>query len=184
MDSREIPKTEQLCHSSIDAAITKLCEVGTWPRPGAARRLRAGYDFNRKDLQDIQEVNNLIEHLASDNEIKSIYFGRSSTPEWHILYEYWEQLLLKMLRETEGISPTKRVFKKWFKRFLKELYSDTAMWRSVDTITGLTLKAAKFKFDDATVLTSIPPYSLRVLFGEKTSIFRMPGQGLVSTKQP
>lgn len=155
MDKGELLKTEQLCRSSIEAGIAKLCEIGTWPRPPRARNLRVGHDFYRDDLEDIQEVNNLLQYLASDDKIKSIYFQQSSTPELHILFDYWEQLLLKILRETEGKSPTNRVFKKWFRRFLKELYSDTAVWRSVDTITGLTLKGAKLKLDNTTVLTSI-----------------------------
>lgn len=156
MDNGELRKTEQLCRSSINAAITKLCEVGTWPRPRIARRLRAGSDFYYKDLQGIQEVNDLIGHLATDDKIKSIYFGPSSKPELHILYDYWERLLVEILWETEGVSPAGRVFKKWFRRFLKELYSDTAVWRSVDTITGLTLNGIELRFDNATVLTSIP----------------------------
>ena len=158
MDEGELLKTEQLCRSSIEAGIAKLCEIETWPRPPRARNLRVGYDFYRGDLEGIQEVNNLLQYLASDDKIKSIYFRQSSTPELYILYEYWEQLLLKILRETEGISPTNHVFKKWFRRFLKELYSDTAVWRSVDTITGLTLNGAKLKLDNATVLTSIPAH--------------------------
>lgn len=158
MGKGELLKTEQLCRSSIEAGIAKLCEIGTWPRPHRARNLRVGHDFHRDDLEDIQEVNNLLQYLASDDKIKSIYFQQSSTPELHILYDYWEQLLLKILRETEGKSLANRVFKKWFRRFLKELYSDTAVWRTVDTITGLTLKGAKLKLDNATVLTSIPAH--------------------------
>jgi hypothetical protein len=155
MSGENLAKLEQLCRSSIEAGIKRLSEVGTWPRPPRARNLRVGHDFHRDDLEDIKEVNNLLQYLASDDKIKSIYFQQSSTPELHILYDYWEQLLLKILRETEGKSLTNRVFKKWFRRFLKELYSDTAVWRSVDTITGLTLKGAKLKLDNATVLTSI-----------------------------
>jgi len=168
MGNEELRKTEQLCRSSINAAITKLCEVGTWPRPPAARRLRAGFDFSYKDLQGIQEVNDLIEHLATDDKIKSIYFGHSSEPEPHILYDYWERLLVEILYETEGVSPAGRVFKKWFRRFLKELYSDTAVWRAVDTITGLTLNEVELKFDNATVLTSMPAYRwLNIIWREQ-----------------
>lgn len=158
IDGESLSKLEQLCHSSIEAGIAKLCEVEAWPRPHAARSLRSGYDFYYRDLEEIEEVNNLLQHLASDNKIKSIYSSEFSTPEIHVLYEYWEQLLLKILRETEEKTPTTRVFKKWFRKFLKELYSDTAIWRVVDTMTGLTLKGAKLKLDDATVLTSIPAH--------------------------
>jgi hypothetical protein len=129
VNNGELSIIEKLCSSSIEAAITKLCEIGTWPRPPAARRLRVGYDFGRNDLQDIQEVNNLVQYLASDENIKSIYFGGSSTSGLWILYEFWERLLLNILRETEAISLNKRVFRKWFKKFIKELYSDTVVWR-------------------------------------------------------
>lgn len=158
MANAELPKIEQLCCSSISAAITKLCNVGTWPRPPRARALRVGYDFYRNELQDIQEVNNLIEYLACDDEIKSIYFEPSYGAEQHILYEYWEQLLLKILRETKGVLPTNHIFQKWFRRFLKELYSNTAVWRSIDTIAGLTLNGVELKFDTATILISRPAY--------------------------
>lgn len=167
MENEKVQKIEQLCRSSISAAITKLCEVRTWPRPPRARKLRVGYDFYRNELQDIQEVNSLITHLLSDDTLKSIYCDRLSSPELGILYEYWEQLLLKILRETNGTSLTNRVFKKWFRRFLKELYSETAVWRSVDTITGLTMNATKLVFDNATVLTSISGFRLgHVIWGE------------------
>lgn len=158
MGKADLLKAEQLCHSSIEAAIAKLCEIETWPRPPRARNLRVGHDFYRDDLEDIEEVKNLLQYIASDDKIKSIYFQKSSKPELYVLYDYWEQLLLRILRETEEKLPTKRIFKKWFNRFIKELYSDTAVWISVDTITGLTLKATKLKFDNTTVLTSIPAY--------------------------
>lgn len=158
MEKGKLQRIEQLCRLSVEAGITKLCEIRTWPRPAAARRLRIGYDFSWEDLRSIPQVNELIDYLACDNKIQSIYFSSSSASEPHILYEYWSQLLLRILRETEGISPSNRVFRKWFSRFLKELYSDTAIWRVVYTITGLTLKEAKLKFDNATVLTSIPAY--------------------------
>lgn len=168
MDNGELRKTEQLCRSSINAAITKLCEVGTWPQPRIARKLCAGRDFYYKDLQEIEEVNNLIEHLATDDKIKSIYFGPSSKPELHILYDYWERLLVEILYETEGVSPAGRVFKKWFRRFVKELYSDTAVWKAVDTITRLTLNEVELKFDNATVLTSVPASRwVNIIWGEQ-----------------
>jgi len=167
INDERLSKLEQLCSLSIEAGIKKLCEIGTWPRPPAARRLRVGYDFYRDQLSKIPEVNNLLEYLASGNEIQSIYFRDSSKPELHILFEYWEQLLLKILRETEGISPRNRVFRKWFNRFVKELYSDSAVWKSIDSITGLILNAPQLRFDKATVLTSIRAYELEsVIWGE------------------
>lgn len=171
VDDEKLSLIEKLCRSSIEAGIKRLCEVGTWPRPPAARRLRVGYDFGRNHLQDIQEVDNLLQYLASDDDIISIYSRQPSTPELYILYEYWEQLLLKILTQTEGLSPDNRVFHKWFKRFLKELYSDTARWRMVDTITGLILRGAELKFDHATVLTSTPAYDLEgIIWGQEQYI--------------
>lgn len=167
MENEKLQRIEQLCRLSVEAGIGKLCEIGAWPRPPAARRLRVGYDFYRDHLVKLPQVNDLLEYLASDSRIQSIYFRPSSEPELHILYEYWEQLLLKILRETEGISPRDRVFRKWVNRFVKELYSDTAVWKSIDTITGLLLNARQLRFDKATVLTSIPAYELEsVIWGE------------------
>jgi len=161
-------KIEQLCQSSIEAGIKKLYEVGTLPRPPRARNLRLGYDFYRDELEDIQEVNNLLQYLASDNKIKSIYTNEFSDFEIYTLYEYWEQLLLKILRETEGERPTKRVFRKWFSRFLKELYADTAVWRAIDTITGLKLRGTKLNLDKSTALTSTPTRVLKgMIWGEE-----------------
>lgn len=167
INGENLAKLERLCRSSIEAGIAKLCDIGTWPRPPAARRLRAGYDFHYYDFENIQEVNNLLQYLADDDKIRFIYFEKPTTPALHILYDYWEQLLLKILRETEGKSPTNRVFNKWFRRFLKELYADTAVWIAVDTISGLTLRGKKLKFDQSTVLTSIPAHSLiGMIWGE------------------
>ena len=166
IQGKRLSTLEQLCRSSVEVGIRKLCEIGTWPRPPAARRLHVGYDFYRDQLSEIPEVNDLLGYLASDSEIQSIYFP-TSKPELHILYEYWEQLLLRILRETEGISPRNRVFRKWFNRFVKELYSDSAVWKSIDSITGLVLNAPQLMFDKATVLTSIPAYELEsVIWGE------------------
>jgi hypothetical protein len=161
INGENLEKLEQLCRSSIEAGIAKLCEIGAWPRPPAARRLRAGYDFYYLDFENIREVNNLLQHLADDDKIRLIYFRKPTTPALHILYDYWVNLLLKILRETEGTSPTNHVFKKWFRRFLKELYTDTAVWRAVDTITGLTLHGRRLIFDQSTVLTSIPAHNLK-----------------------
>lgn len=167
----ELSTIEKLCFASIEAAIRRLREIGTWPRPPAARRLRVGYDFGQDDLQNIQEVDNLVQYLASDENIKSIYFGGYSTSGLRILHDFWEQLLLNILSETEGISLNERVFRKWFNKFIKELYTVTAVWRTVDTITGLTLRGARLKFDHATVLTSIPAWSLRrITWGQEQHI--------------
>lgn len=168
MNSGELSTIEQLCHTAINAGVKRLCEIGVWPRPPAARRLRAGYDFYHRDLENIQEANNLVQHLASDNEIKTTYFSNSSAPELFILYDYWIRLLLNILCETEGGLITNGVFRKWFKMFMKELYTDTAVWRAIDTITGLIVRGSELKFDQATTLTSIPAYNLRgALLGQE-----------------
>ena len=147
MNKEALSVTRRLCHSSIKAAITKLADIGTWPRPHAARRLRRGYDFYINDLQDIQEVNDFIEHLASDDKIKSIYFRQSSSPDFWLLHGFWERLFLSMLMETEGMFPSSSVFDKWFKKFVRELYSDTATWRAVDTVTGLIINGKELRLD-------------------------------------
>ena len=160
MHDGELAKTEKLCYLSMKAGVKRLCEIKTWPRPAAARRLRVGFDFYRDDLRDIQEVNDLIQHIASDEDIKSIYFGQSGRSEFWILYEFWELLLLRVLPETEGTELSKRVYQKWFRRFVSELYSPTAVWRTIDTVTGLNLRGKELNFDQATALSSRPAYGL------------------------
>lgn len=166
MENEALLKVEKLCLCSIDAGIKKLCQLGAWPRPPAARKLRIGYDFYYDDIRAIPEADDLVQSLASDTTISSIYFHDSCKPELHILYDYWVRLLLCILSETEGNAIGKRVFKKWFDRFIKELYSDTAVWRIVDTVTGLTLRGAALKFDSSTSLMSIPGYDLQTIMGK------------------
>lgn len=160
VENSKLTRTEQLCYSSIKAGIQRLCDIKTWPRPAAARRLRVGFDFYYDDLKDIQEENDLIQHLASDEEIQSIYFGQSGRSESWVLHEFWQLLLLKIIPETEGMEPSKRVFQKWFKRFVKELYSPNAIWRMVDTVTGLNLSGKRLNLDEYTYLESKPAHSL------------------------
>ena len=150
VDKSKLARTEQLCYASVKAGIKRLCDIKTWPRPAAARRLRVGFDFYRDDLKDIPEVNDLLGHLMSDEEIKQIYFGQSGRSESWVLYEFWELLLLKILPETEGMQPNKHIFQKWYRRFIAELYSPTAVWRIVDTVTGLNLCAKELHLDQAT----------------------------------
>jgi hypothetical protein len=172
LENEALSKIEQLCLSSIEAGIKRLCKIGAWPRPPAARRLRVGYDFYYDDIRAIPEVDNLVQSLASDNTIKSIYFHDPSNPELHILYDYWVRLLLYVLCDTEGMSLRKQAFRKWFTRFIKELYSDTAIWRTIDTVTGLTLYGSELKFDETTSLTSIPGYDLHLVMGERWNFLR------------
>jgi len=70
------------------------------------------------------------------------------------------RLLLRVLYETEGELISTNIFRKWFKKFVRELFSDTASWRSIDTVTGLNLCGAQLKLDQNTVLTSIPGWNL------------------------
>ena len=153
---------EKLCYSSIKAGIARLSDIRTWPRPSAARRLKVGYDFYRDQMEDIQDVNNFLEYLAADGDIRSIYFAQPGMSADHIsaLYELWELLLLRMLPEIESMEPSKRVFQKWFRKFYKELYSPTAIWRIIDTVTGLNLHGKVLKFDEVTALISRPAYDL------------------------
>jgi len=66
------------------------------------------------------------------------------------------RLLLRVLYETEGELINTNIFRKWFKKFLRELFSDTASWRSIDTVTGLNLCGRQLKLDQGTVLLSVP----------------------------
>jgi hypothetical protein len=172
LKNEALSRIEQLCLSSIEAGIRKLCQVGAWPRPPTARRLHIGYDLYYDDIRAIPEAENLVQHLASDDAIKAIYFRDPSEPELHILYDYWVRLLLFVLQETEVLSPRKQAFRKWFRRFIDELYSDAAVWRTIDTVTGLTLHGAKLKFDGITSLTSIPGYELESIMGRYRNSLR------------
>lgn len=152
---RDISSLEALCLSSIEAGIAKLCEIGTWPRPPAARRLRPGHDFYQADLQGLEPVSRFLQHLAAQQDIKSIYLSSADLSYYSLLYPLWEALLLKVLSETEGMSPTKPVWRKWFSRFIKELYSDTAVWRTVDTVSGLVIPHGELHFDKFTKLVPL-----------------------------
>ena len=103
MDINKQEQTRELCFLAIKAAVNKLIEVGTWPRPPAAKQLRPGFDFYYKEIQDTPEVQDFIQYLATDQNLQSIYFEDPSDPPLHVLYEYWQRLLLKVLSETEGI---------------------------------------------------------------------------------
>jgi len=65
---------EKLCALSIKAGIKQLCNVGSWPRPPIARRLRPGYDFNYDHFKDIKEIQDLQKYLVSDEQLLQIYF--------------------------------------------------------------------------------------------------------------
>ena len=88
MKSAELRK---LALASIEPAVNRLCEVGSWPRPPRARLLRMGYDFYYDDLKGIKEVKDLIDFLASQGKIKSMYLRDQG--DGYILEDYWRRIL-------------------------------------------------------------------------------------------
>ena len=160
MDSSKLSVVEELCYASIKAGVKRLCEIGTWPRPPKARWLRVGHDFYREQMEGIAELDDLINYLGSDAEIKSNYFMKGDEPKGWLLYDFWELLLLRILPETGGSAPGRGVFHKWFNKFVKELYAPMATWRTIQSIKGLKLNVKRLRFDEATVLISCPAYSL------------------------
>lgn len=152
-----MPKLRKLALTSIEPAIKRLCEVGSWPRPPRARLLRMGHDFSYDDLKGIKEVKDLIDFLASQEKIKSMYVRNQG--DEYILEDYWRRLLINILAETDGTSVRRAIFDKWFSRFLKELFTDTAVWRAVDTIDGLVLDGKELRLDEYTTLMPIPRLS-------------------------
>jgi hypothetical protein len=159
----------ELCLKSIDAAIKSLCEVGSWPRPARARLLRIGHDFYGDDLRGIEEVDAFIDFLASQEEIKLIYLNNGKDNS--ILWDYWIHLLMNILTETEGTQVSRTVFHKWFERFVTELYSDKAVWRSIYTIDGLVLLGKELRLDEFTTLTSVPGENLASLVPRHDNCF-------------
>jgi len=162
----ELPKLRMLCFASIQAAMTKLCEVGAWPRPFRARILRLGRDIYSRDFQDLAELQKLIDFLASQNKIRSMYTYIEKYPDIlrnDILRDYWLQFLLSVLTENEGIILQRRVFNKWFYRFVNGLYSDTAVWRAIYIFDGLELATARFNLDKFTTIMSISESNLKAL---------------------
>lgn len=115
-----------------------------------------GYDYYFDDLRDIQEVSDLIEFLKSQETIKAIYL-RESRQEY-VLEDFWRRLLTNILAETDGIKVNRTTFDKWFDTFVKELCSDTSVWRAVDVIDGLILEGKELRLDEYTSLISIPPH--------------------------
>ncbi len=154
MDIKKQAQTRELCFLAVKAAINTLIEVGTWPRPPAAKELRPGFDFYYKDIEDTPEVQEFIQYLATDQDIQSIYIDDPSNPPLWVFYQYWQRLLLEVLSETEGVIPNRRIFGKWFGRFLKELYSDSIKQVIVNTVSGLKLEVPRLKLDKETTLTS------------------------------
>ncbi len=155
MDSSE-QVVEQLCREAIAAVIRRLSEAGIWPRPPRARVLRPGYDFYNYDLEDIPEVRDFLEHLASDESIQATYFRKPKEPNLYLLHGFWVQLLLRVLSETEDMSVRTPVFRKWYRRFVKELYSPTAIWRTIESVSGLDIDFSRLNLDGVTSLIACP----------------------------
>ena len=168
MDSSQLSELEWLCRESVSAGIKILCETGVWPRPPTARRIRPGDDFPPNIFHKISEVAALVDLLASASKIQELYFHQSWGPDSWQLYDYWMRLLLRALYETEGELISTSIFRKWFKKFLRELFSDTASWRSIDTVSGLNLCGRQLKLAQGTVLLSVPGGNLRsALLGQE-----------------
>jgi len=166
---RDLPRLRDLCLKSTVASIKCLCEVGSWPRPVRARVLRIGHDFYGDDLQGIEELDELTDFLASQEEIQSLYL-RDQGDKYRLFY-YWIRFLVNVLTETEGTSLSKPVFDKWFTRYVNELYADTATWRAIDTIDGLTLAGREFRLDAFTALTSVPGSSIAAMVPRHDNCF-------------
>jgi hypothetical protein len=79
-----MPELRDLCHRSVRASIPRLIDIGTWPRPPIGRRLHLGRDFYINQIDDIEEVQGLIEYLASDERLRTIYVGDSGQSPNHV----------------------------------------------------------------------------------------------------
>lgn len=168
MDTDTLAVLRKKCYLSLTAGIKRLCEIETWPRPRAARRLRVGHDFYRNQMEGIPELDDFIEHLSSDVNIRSNYFMEPDKPENWRLYGFWELLLLRLLPETDGTVLKRDVFNKWFNIFIKELYEPTAIWRTIQCVSGLTLNVNQLHLDDCTVLMKRPGFgSMPSLWGNQ-----------------
>ena len=158
MGEQNLSRTAELTWLSVQAGVQRLIDLRIWPRPARARVLRLGHDIYYNDLKDIPEAGALVEHLLSDDLVRSIYFGERGAPSPWLFYEYWKLLLLRILAETKGVLPTKQVFHMWFRRFIKEIYSPNALWRTIDTVSGLQMAVKTLRLDSATSVVSIPPW--------------------------
>ncbi len=162
---------KEKCYSSLNAGIQRLCEIETWPRPRAARRLIVGHDFSSNSMHDIPELNDFIDCLNSDEQIRDNYSMNPEEPNNWRLYGFWELLLLRLLPEVDGSTLRRDVFNKWFNVFIRELYKPEAVWRTVQLVSGLGLNIKRISFDKATVLIPRPEFhSLQKLWGNQMFI--------------
>ena len=153
----DISKLHELCLLSIEPAVKRLCEAGSWPRPPRARLLRIGYDYYGDDLRGIKEVSDINGFLNNQEAIKPIYLDERR--QEYNFEGFWMRLLVNILAETDGMEVKRAIFDKWFHRFVKELFTDTSTWRAIDVIDGLILNATKLKLDAYTSLMSVSQYS-------------------------
>jgi len=171
LDSVETTMLKQLCLSSIQAAVNKLCEVGAWPRPKRSRILQIGRDIYEEEFDDLVEFKSLIDFLASQENIKSMYLDeRFETFSRRILRDYWLRFLLNVLADTNGEIVSERTFTKWFKRFVKELYCETDLWRAIYVFDGMELNGNSFQLDKFTRLMPASEGTLKSLIPWHESI--------------
>lgn len=160
MQGRQLSELKKLSRMSLEAGIVRLRDVGAWPLPPAARKLP---EVNYNDFKDIPALDKLIELLASDDKIASTYAHASSPSEWWRYFRLWERLFVCVLKETEDMAIEDDVFAKWYGKFVAELYTEVAVWRTIDTVTGLILCASNLQLDKFTSLTSTPGWDLDLL---------------------
>jgi hypothetical protein len=152
----DVSKLRELCLLSIEPAVRRLCEAGSWPRPPRARLIRIGHDYYGDDLRGIKEVSALTKFLRDQEALRAMYLDEPE--QKYVLEEFWRRLLVNILAETDGNKVKIEVFNKWFQRFIKELFTDASTWRAIDVIDGLILNAKEVQLDEYTSLMSIPRY--------------------------
>lgn len=159
MNIKDAGLLEELCFSSVKAGVRRLTQAGAWPRPPRARRLRAGHDFYEDELRNLPEVIRLVEQLSVDEDIRSLYpfvrYEGASDPDTWRLYGFWEVFFLRLLSQVDGPEPARAVYRRMFRRFLRELYSETVVWRTIDTVARVALPDGAVKLDQFTALAPI-----------------------------
>ena len=167
----QIIELKRLCLSSIQAAINRLIEVGAWPRPERARILMVGRDIYGEEFDDLEELKCLINFLASQELIQSMYLNRKSEKlSYSILRDHWLMFLLNILSETDGKKVGKRIFTKWFNRFAGELYCKSDMWRAIYVLDGVELNGNVLNLDKFTKIIPVSQDTLKSLIPWQSSI--------------
>lgn len=170
-ESSQIIELKRLCLSSIQAAINRLIEVGAWPRPERARILMVDRDIYEEEFDDLEELKCLIDFLASQELIQSMYLNRKSAKSSRrILREHWLMFLLNILSETDGEKVEKRIFIKWFNRFAGELYRKSDIWRAIYVLDGVELSGNVLNLDKFTKIIPVSKNTLKSLIPWQSSI--------------